>query len=89
MKADIVGPVCESGDFLGKNRDLPDVRPGSLLAAMNVGAYGFCLASNYNARPRAAEVIVRRGEFRIARKRETFDDLVRGEGSGLESSVES
>lgn len=76
---DVVGPVCESGDFLAKDRRMPDVRPGELLAVATAGAYGFVLASNYNSRPRPAEVLVQGGEWRVIRERETFADLIRGE----------
>ena len=79
LRADIVGPVCESGDFLAKDRDMPDVQPGELLAAATTGAYGFVLASNYNSRPRAAEVLVEGDRWRVIRDRETLDDLIRGE----------
>ena len=77
--ADVVGPVCESGDFLAQDRPLPPVEPGDLLAVRSAGAYGFVMASNYNARPRAAEVLVDRDRFGVVRARETEDDLVRGE----------
>ncbi|MEW6324049.1 MAG: diaminopimelate decarboxylase [Nitrospirota bacterium] len=76
---DVVGPICESGDFLAKNRRLPECRPGDLLAVMSAGAYGFAMASNYNARPRAAEVLVRGSRFTVIRRRETYRDLIRGE----------
>ncbi|MFQ5991718.1 MAG: diaminopimelate decarboxylase [Nitrospiraceae bacterium] len=76
---DVVGPVCESGDFLAKDRRLPESRPGELLAVMSAGAYGFTMASNYNSRPRVPEVMVRGGEMYIIRAREDFEDLVRGE----------
>ncbi len=76
---DVVGPVCESGDFLAKDRILPEIRPGELLAVMSAGAYGFVMASNYNSRPRVPEVLVKGGETHIIRARETYDDLVRGE----------
>jgi diaminopimelate decarboxylase len=79
LRADVVGPVCESGDFLAKDREMPDVQPGELLAAATAGAYGFVLASNYNARPRAAEVLVEGDRWRIIRDRESLDDLIRGE----------
>jgi len=78
-KADVVGPVCESGDFLARDRVLPRVSAGDLLAVMSAGAYGFALSSNYNSRPRPAELLVRGGEFRIIRRRESFPDLIRGE----------
>lgn len=77
--ADVVGPVCESGDFLAKDRELPQVQSGDLLAVMSAGAYGFVMASNYNTRPRAAEVLVDGDQFYVVRERETLDDLVRGE----------
>jgi diaminopimelate decarboxylase len=77
--ADVVGPVCESGDFFAKDRDLPSVVPGDLLAVMSAGAYGFVMASNYNARPRPAEVLVDGDAFYVVRERESLDDLVRGE----------
>jgi diaminopimelate decarboxylase len=76
---DIVGPVCESGDFLAKDRPFPPVERGDLLAVRGAGAYGFAMSSNYNARPRAAEVLVRGERFAVVRERETLDDLVRGE----------
>jgi diaminopimelate decarboxylase len=76
---DVVGPVCESGDFLAKDRPLPDVEPGALLAVMSAGAYGFVMSSQYNARPRAPEVLVSGSRYAVVRRRETFADLVRGE----------
>lgn len=76
---DVVGPVCESGDFLAQNRTLPAVKAGDLLAVMSAGAYGFTMASNYNSRPRTSEILVKGGESFVIRERETFDDLVRGE----------
>jgi diaminopimelate decarboxylase len=76
---DIVGPVCESGDFLAKDRLMPDVKPGDLLAVMSAGAYGFVMSSNYNSRPRVPEVMVKGGEIHVLRARETHEDLVRGE----------
>lgn len=75
---DVVGPVCESGDFLGRDRRL-DVAAGDLLAVAAAGAYGFVMSSNYNSRPRAAEVIVRGGAMHLIRERETLADLYRGE----------
>ena len=77
--ADVVGPVCESGDFLAKDRMMPLADPGELLAVMSAGAYGFSMASNYNSRPRVAEVLVRDGTFHVIRAREEYADLVRGE----------
>jgi len=79
VQADIVGPICESGDFLAKKRMLPAAGRGDLLAVMSAGAYGFTMASNYNSRPRAAEVLVRDREYFVIREREAYDDLVRGE----------
>jgi len=76
---DVVGPVCESGDFLAKDRELPSTKPGDLLAVMSAGAYGFVMSSNYNTRPRAAEVLVHGDRFTVVRLRETLEDLVRGE----------
>jgi diaminopimelate decarboxylase len=76
---DVVGPVCESGDFLAKDRSLPEVKPGDLLAVMSAGAYGFVMASNYNSRPRVPEVLVKDGEMHVIRERESYEDLVRGE----------
>jgi diaminopimelate decarboxylase len=79
LHADVVGPICETGDFLARDRDLPTPAAGDLLAVMSAGAYGFAMASNYNARPRAAEVMVRGGEYAVVRARESMEDLVRGE----------
>ena len=79
MTADVVGPICESGDFLAKDRLLPAVKPGDFLAVMSAGAYGFSMSSNYNTRPRAAEVMVDGKGFTVIRKRETVSDLVKGE----------
>jgi diaminopimelate decarboxylase len=75
---DVVGPVCESGDVLGRDRHLA-VRGGDLLAVMAAGAYGFAMSSNYNARPRAAEILVDGTRALLVRRRETFNDLIRGE----------
>ncbi|MEX2264316.1 MAG: diaminopimelate decarboxylase [Bryobacteraceae bacterium] len=77
--ADVVGPVCESGDFLARDRSMADVAPGDLLAVAAAGAYGFVLSSNYNSRPRPAEVLVEGSCWKIVRARETLEDLVRGE----------
>ena len=76
---DVVGPICESGDFLAKDRELPRVEPDELVALMSAGAYGFAMASNYNTRPRAAEVLVDGNRYTIVRRRETYEDLVAGE----------
>ncbi len=78
-QADVVGPICESGDFLARNRRLPVMKSDELLAIRSAGAYGFVLSSNYNSRPRAAEVLVRGERYKVIRKREQFRDLVRGE----------
>jgi diaminopimelate decarboxylase len=77
--ADVVGPVCETGDFLARDRELADAAPGDFLAITTAGAYGFVLSSNYNGRRRASEVLVERDKWRVIRTRETFEDLVRGE----------
>lgn len=77
--ADVVGPICESGDFFAKDREMPRPKPGSLLAVMSAGAYGFAMSSNYNSRARAAEVLVDGETFHVVRKRETLEDLIRGE----------
>jgi diaminopimelate decarboxylase len=76
---DVVGPVCESGDFLAQNRWLPPLTRGALLATFSTGAYGMSMSSNYNGRPRAAEVLVHGSQYRLIRRRETYDDLVRPE----------
>ena len=73
---DIVGPVCESGDFLAKDRHLPRLATGDLLATFSAGAYGMVMASNYNTRPRAAEILVSGDKVQLVRRRETFEDLV-------------
>jgi diaminopimelate decarboxylase len=77
--ADVVGPVCETGDFLARNRQVPNAAPGDLLAVLTAGAYGFVLASNYNSRPRPPEILVSGAQWRTLRPRETFEDMVRGE----------
>ncbi|MFO0969982.1 MAG: diaminopimelate decarboxylase [Gemmataceae bacterium] len=78
-KCDVVGPVCESSDFLAKNRSLPEMKRGDLLATFSAGAYGMAMASNYNGRPRAAEVLIDGDDYRLIRRRETYEDLVRPE----------
>jgi diaminopimelate decarboxylase len=78
---DVVGPVCESGDFLAKERPLPPVTAGALLAVMSAGAYGFAMASNYNARPRSAEVLVHGDRFQVVRRRESYEDMIAGESA--------
>ncbi|KWT94637.1 diaminopimelate decarboxylase [Candidatus Magnetominusculus xianensis] len=77
--ADIVGPICESGDFLGKDRELPSMLQGEYAVVMSAGAYGFSMSSNYNSRPRTAEVLVNGSEHYLIRKRQTYEDLVRDE----------
>lgn len=77
--ADIVGPVCETGDFLARDRELEAVEPGDLVRVCDVGAYGFAMSSNYNMRPRVAEVLVGASGAHLIRRRETFEDLVRAE----------
>jgi diaminopimelate decarboxylase len=79
LRADVVGPICETGDFLARERSLPRVEQGELLAVMSAGAYGFTMSSNYNSRPRSPEVLVRGARFKVIRSRETYEDLVRGE----------
>jgi diaminopimelate decarboxylase len=79
FEADVVGPLCETGDFLARGRTMSEVAPGQLLAVLNAGAYGFALSSNYNTRPRPAEVLVRGGEAELIRRRESLDDLMAGE----------
>jgi diaminopimelate decarboxylase len=76
---DVVGPVCETSDFLARRRELERVEPGELLAVRDAGAYAFSMSSNYNMRPRAAEVMIEEGKVRLIRRRETFEDLVRTE----------
>jgi len=76
---DVVGPICESGDALARDRLLPKIEEGDLLAVLNAGAYGFAMSSQYNARPRAAEVLVKNGKCALVRKRETFEDLLTGQ----------
>ncbi len=79
VRADVVGPVCETGDFFARNREIPDVGPGEFVALASAGAYGFSQSSNYNSRPRAAEVLVEGGKWRVVRERETYESLVAGE----------
>ena len=77
--ADVVGPICESGDFLALDRQIDDAAPGDLLAVQSTGAYGFVMASNYNSRPRPAEVLVDGDKFAVITRRESYDDLIRNE----------
>jgi diaminopimelate decarboxylase len=79
VTADVVGPICETGDFLARDRDLQDPRPGDILAVMSAGAYGFSMSSTYNSRPRAAEVLVDGDRFDVIRDRDVLEDLWRGE----------
>jgi diaminopimelate decarboxylase len=83
-KVDVVGPVCETGDFLAKDRELPELMPGDTVAICTAGAYGFVQSSNYNSRPRAAEVLVEENTWRVIRRRETQEDLIRGEVGEVE-----
>jgi diaminopimelate decarboxylase len=79
ITADVVGPICETGDFLAQDRELPSVGNGELLAVMSTGAYGFSMASNYCSRPRLAEVMVNGDRFDVIRKRQEYEDLIAGE----------
>ena len=79
FKADIVGPICETGDYLARDREVEAFEPGELMAVMSAGAYGFSMSSTYNSRPRVAEVMVKGDQYYIIRARETYEDLVRGE----------
>jgi diaminopimelate decarboxylase len=77
--ADVVGPICETGDFLARDRYMANAMPGDLLAVCTAGAYGFTQASNYNSRGRVPEVLVEGASYRVVRVRETYADLIRGE----------
>jgi len=79
IKADVVGPVCETGDLLGASRLIPEPYAGDLMAIMSAGAYGYVMSSNYNSRPRPAEVMVKGDRYWVIRRRETYKDLIRGE----------
>lgn len=79
IKVDVVGPICESGDFFCQDRELPDIQPGEVIALMSAGAYGFVMASNYNSRPFPAEILVDGANAKVARKRQTLDNLIAGE----------
>jgi diaminopimelate decarboxylase len=74
--ADVVGPVCESGDFIALDREIADVKSGDLLAVMSAGAYGFSMASNYNSRPLPAEILVQGKNHQVIRRRQNYADLV-------------
>jgi len=75
----VVGPICETGDFLARDRELPAFNQGELMAVMSSGAYGFTMSSNYNSRPRAAEVMVKDDQFYVIRDRENYETLIRDE----------
>ncbi len=79
VMVDVAGPICESGDFLAKERQMPEARPGEILAVMSAGAYGFAMSSNYNSRPRVAEILVQGDQYHVIRKREGYEDLIRME----------
>lgn len=79
VTADIVGPICESGDFLAQDRDMQPYEPGDLVAVMSAGAYGFVMASNYNTRPRVPEILVSADRYDVVRKREMLEELIAGE----------
>jgi diaminopimelate decarboxylase len=79
VKADVVGPICESGDFFCQDREMPDFQPGESIALLSAGAYGFVMASNYNSRPLPAEILVDGATHRIVRKRQTLEDIIAGE----------
>ncbi|HEX4770978.1 MAG TPA: diaminopimelate decarboxylase [Bryobacteraceae bacterium] len=88
ITADIVGPVCETGDFFARDRTMSRPEPGDLITIKTAGAYGFVLSSNYNSRPRACELLVDGSRIHIARKRETYEDLIRGEAPALGHTVQ-
>jgi diaminopimelate decarboxylase len=79
VRVDVVGPVCETADFLARDRELAALEPGDLVAVRDTGAYGFSMSSTYNMRPRPAEVLVEAGAARLTRRRETFEDLTAAE----------
>jgi diaminopimelate decarboxylase len=79
VKADIVGPICESGDFFAKGREIEAVESEELMAIMSAGAYGFSMSSTYNSRPRACEIMVKADRFYTIRSRETYENLIQGE----------
>ncbi|MGI8958457.1 MAG: diaminopimelate decarboxylase [Bryobacteraceae bacterium] len=85
ITADVVGPICETGDFFARGRKLPSLQSGDLLAILTAGAYGFVTASNYNSRPRPCELLVDGTRVYLARKRETYEDLIRGESAILDT----
>ena len=79
QKCDVVGPICESGDFFAHDRLLPKFKKDDVLAVMSAGAYGYVMSSNYNVRPRVPEIMVKDKKFKVVKERETFNDLMRGE----------
>ena len=79
IKVDVVGPICESGDFFCQDRELPDFQPGEVVALMSAGAYGFVMASNYNSRPLPAEILVEGDTATVVRTRQTLEDIIAGE----------
>ena len=79
IKADVVGPICETGDLLAKDRVIPIFESGELMAFNSAGAYGFSMSSTYNSRPKAAEVLVSGNQYALIREREKMEDLIRGE----------
>ena len=79
IKATVVGPICESGDVFAEDRELPQLKEGDYLAIFSAGAYGFSMASNYNSRPRPAEVLIDGDSFRVIRERETLASLIERE----------
>ncbi len=76
FRADVVGPICESGDFIARDRSIPKFKPKDLVAIMSAGAYGFSMSSNYNSRPRASEVLIKGNRAYLIRKRELYKDLI-------------
>jgi diaminopimelate decarboxylase len=80
---DIVGPICETGDFFARDREIPPVKEGELVAILDAGAYGMAISSNYNTRGRAAEVLVEGRTVKLIRRRETFKDQIKTEEAGL------
>jgi diaminopimelate decarboxylase len=78
-KVDVVGPVCETGDYFARDREIEEMKPGELLAILDAGAYGFSMSSHYNSRPSVPEILVRDSAYYVIRDREEFEDLIRGE----------
>jgi diaminopimelate decarboxylase len=79
LKMDIVGPVCESGDFFAQDRDIPELHPDDRIAILSSGAYGFVMSSNYNSRPMLPEILIDGSTIHLARSRQTLEDLIQGE----------